>query len=148
MARAFRDEDTRGDRQPEFTQMDLEMSFVEREDVMQLNEKLLIEMIKTVMPGKKIQEVPFPKLNYKDVVKKYGTDRPDLREDKNDPNLLAFAWVVDFPFFEKDNDGNWTFTHNPFSAPKPEFKDQLLKGEKIGEIFTSQYDIILNGFEI
>jgi aspartyl-tRNA synthetase len=148
IARCFRDEDTRGDRQPEFTQMDLEMSFVEREDVMKINEEMLIGIVKNVMPEKKIQEIPFPRFTFEEIMEKYGSDRPDLRENKDDPNLLAFGWVVDFPFFEKDDKGNWTFTHNPFSAPKPEFRDQLLKKENIGEILTSQYDVILNGFEI
>jgi aspartyl-tRNA synthetase len=147
IARCFRDEDTRGDRQPEFTQLDLEMSFVEREDVMQLNEKLLIDIVKNIFPEKKIQETPFPRLSYKEAMEKYGTDRPDLRKDKNDPNLLAFCWVIDFPFFEKNDEG-WTFTHNPFSAPKPEFMDDLLNQKNIGEIITSQYDVALNGFEI
>ncbi|HCI05181.1 TPA: aspartate--tRNA ligase, partial [Patescibacteria group bacterium] len=107
-ARCFRDEDTRGDRQPEFTQMDLEMSFVEREDVMELNERLMIELVKKIFPDKKIQKIPFPRISYQEAMKKYKTDRPDLRNDpstglgasKEDPELLAFCWVVDFPFFE------------------------------------------------
>lgn len=148
IARAFRDEDTRGDRQPEFTQMDMEMAFSEREDVIALNEALLIELVKNVMPEKKIQQVPFPRFSYKEVMEKYGIDRPDLREDKNDPNLLAFAWVIDFPFFKKDKEGGWTFTHNPFSAPKAEHYEWLMNKEKIGEILTTQYDVVLNGFEI
>jgi len=148
IARCFRDEDSRGDRQPEFTQMDLEMSFVEREDVMKINEEMLISIVKNVTPEKKIQEVPFPRLTYKEAIEKYGSDRPDLRKDKDDPNLLAFCWVIDFPFFEKTDKGDWTFTHNPFSAPKPEFKEQLLIKKDVGEILTSQYDVTLNGFEI
>ncbi len=148
IARCFRDEDTRGDRQPEFTQLDLEMSFVRREDVMAINEELLINIIKTLYPDKKIQEVPFPRLNYKEVMEKYKTDRPDLRKDKNDPNLLAFAWVIDFPFFEKIKEGGWTFTHNPFSAPKPEFMEDLLAKKNVGGIITSQYDVAVNGIEI
>ncbi|MFA7201672.1 MAG: aspartate--tRNA ligase [Candidatus Paceibacterota bacterium] len=148
IARCFRDEDTRGDRQPEFTQMDLEMSFVEREDVMQLNEKLLITLVQTVFPEKKIQQVPFPRITYKEAMEKYGTDRPDLRENQEDKNLLAFCWVVDFPFFEKTEEGGWTFTHNPFSQPKPEHLELLMQKERIGDILTTQYDIALNGFEI
>ena len=113
-ARCFRDEDTRGDRQPEFTQMDLEMSYVAMKDVMALNEKVMIETIKANYPEKVIQQIPFPVMTYKEVMEKYGVDKPDIRRDKNDKNLLAFLWVIDWPFFEKDEEGNWTFTHNPF----------------------------------
>lgn len=148
IARCMRDEDTRGDRQPEFTQLDIELSFTSQEEIMALNEKLLIDIVQTLAPEKKIQTIPFPHITYKEAMEKYGNDRPDLREDKNDPNLLAFCWVVDFPFFEKDKQGGWTFTHNPFSAPKPEHFEQLMNKEKIGDILATQYDIALNGFEI
>ena len=148
IARCFRDEDTRGDRQPEFTQMDLEMSFVEREDVMALNEALLIALVEKLFPEKRIQETPFPRLTYAQAMEQYGTDRPDLRENKEDKNLLAFCWIVDFPFFEKADDGSWTFTHNPFSAPQAEHMPWLMNKERIGEILTTQYDVALNGFEI
>lgn len=148
IARCMRDEDTRGDRQPEFTQLDMELSFVAREDVMELNEKLLIDLITKLYPEKKIQQVPFPRLTYAEAMEKYNSDKPDLREDKNDPNLLAFCWVIDFPFFEKTDTGAWTFTHNPFSRPKPEHVEWLMNKENIGEILTTQYDVALNGFEI
>ncbi len=155
IARCMRDEDTRGDRQPEFTQLDMEMSFVDRDDVMKLNEKLLIELVNKLYPEKKIQEIPFPRISYKDAMKNYGNDRPDLRINKNDKDLLAFCWVIDFPFFEKtdksDNPntkGDWTFTHNPFSEPIKEHKEWLLSAQNIGDITTTQYDIILNGYEI
>lgn len=155
IAKCLRDEDSRGDRQPEFTQVDMELSFVKREDVMELNERLLIEVVTKLYPEKKIQTVPFPRLTYAEAMEKYGNDRPDLREDKNDPNLLAFCWVIDFPFFERtdtsdnpDTKGEWTFTHNPFSAPKPEHMDMLMNKENIGDILTTQYDIALNGYEI
>jgi aspartyl-tRNA synthetase len=148
IARCFRDEDTRGDRQPEFTQLDLEMSFVKREDVMNLNEQLLIHLVETLYPEKKIQEVPFPRMSHQEAMNKYKTDRPDLRKDKDDSNLLAFCWVIDFPFFEKNKDGNWTFTHNPFSAPMPEHEDDLRNEKKIEDIIAAQYDVVLNGSEI
>ena len=148
IARCFRDEDTRGDRQPEFTQLDLEMSFVKREDVMKLNEELLVAIVTKVCPEKKIQQLPFPRFTYKEVMEKYDTERPDLREDKSDLNLLAFCWIVDFPFFEKTAAGGWTFTHNPFSAPKPEFMADLLAKKNIPGILTSQYDVVMNGWEI
>ncbi len=148
IARCFRDEDTRGDRQPEFTQLDLEMSFVEREDIMALNEALLIDVVQRCYPEKVIQEIPFPRMSYAEAMQKYGTDRPDVRKDTNDPNLLAFCWVIDFPFFEKTDQGGWTFTHNPFSAAKPEHQEDLLKKKNIEHILTTQYDVSLNGFEI
>ncbi len=155
IARCMRDEDTRGDRQPEFTQLDLEMSFVEREDVMALNEALLISIVKTLYPEKKIQQVPFPRITYKEAMEKYGTDRPDFRKDKNDKNLLAFCWVIDFPFFERtdksDNaqtEGEWTFTHNPFSRPQNEHMENLMNKKDIADILTTQYDVVLNGSEI
>ncbi len=156
IARCFRDEDPRADRQAEFTQLDIEMSFVDKEDVMEINEKMLIEISKRLFPEKQIQQIPFPKITYQEAMEKYGTDRPDIRNDKSNNNLLAFCWVVDFPFFEKSDPsigsgqekGGWTFTHNPFSAPKPEFMDDLLKQKNIPKILTTQYDIVLNGSEI
>lgn len=148
IARCLRDEDPRGDRQPEHTQLDLEMSFVEQKDVMRLTEDLFINLVKKLYPEKKIQEIPFPRLTYEKAMKKYNTDKPDLRKNKNNPDLLAFCWVIDFPFFEKDDKNKWTFTHNPFSAPKSEFMNDLLKKKNINNILTSQYDIVLNGSEI
>ena len=173
VARCFRDEDTRGDRQPEFTQLDLEMSFVKEEDVMNLVESMLIDLVKSLYLKKRIQQVPFPRITYKEALEKYGNDRPDVREDKNDPNLLAFCWVVDFPFFERvdlkyqranpefaegeksgsisspqTSEGVWTFTHNPFSSPKSEHMEWLMEKKNVGNILTTQYDIVLNGFEV
>lgn len=147
IARCFRDEDQRGDRQPDFTQLDLEMSFVEQNDVLALIEEMMIKMVQTCTPEKRIQQIPFPRLTYQEAMTKYNSDKPDLREDKNDPNLLAFCWVIDFPFFEKTDEGGWTFTHNPFSAPKPEHMPWLMEKSHIEEILTTQYDIVLNGFE-
>jgi aspartyl-tRNA synthetase len=148
IARCMRDEDGRGDRQPEFTQLDMELSFVGEEDVMALNEKLLIDIVTKLYPEKRIQQVPFPSITYKEAMEKYKNDRPDVREDKEDPNLLAFCWVVDFPFFEKNDQGGWTFTHNPFSGAKPEFVQNIRNKSDIGSILAAQYDIVLNGFEI
>ena len=153
-ARCLRDEDTRGDRQPEFTQLDMEMSFVTEEDVIQLNEKLLIDVVEKYYPEKRIQQIPFPKISYKEAMEKYGNDRPDIREDKADTNLLAFLWIIDFPMFERtgednvDGTGEWTFTHNPFSKPRDDDFEKFMRKENIGGIFTTQYDITLNGFEI
>jgi len=155
IAKCMRDEDGRGDRQPEFTQLDMEMSFVERDDVMTLNESLIIDIVTKLFPEKKIQEIPFPRISYKDAIEKYGNDRPDIRNDKEDPNLLAFCWVVDFPFFEEtgksdnpDATGAWTYTHNPFSRPIESHMINLMEKKDIGSILTTQYDIVLNGYEI
>jgi len=79
IARCFRDEDLRGDRQPEFTQLDLEMSFVHRDDVLVMVEGLYTEMIPAVAPQKRILASPWPRLSYREVVDRYGTDKPDLR---------------------------------------------------------------------
>lgn len=148
IARCFRDEDTRKDRQPEFTQLDMEMSFVGQEDIMQLNEQLLIDLVSELYPAKRIQTIPFPRISYAEAMEKYGNDRPDIRENPDDEDILAFCWIIDFPQFEKTEEGNWTFSHNPFSAPKPEYMDDLLSKSNIEGIISTQYDIVLNGFEI
>jgi aspartyl-tRNA synthetase len=148
IARCFRDEDPRADRAyGEFTQLDLEMSFVEREDVMNLVEQLMIEVYEKLnIP---IKQKPFPVYTYAQALKKFGADKFDLRteEDKKN-NIQAFAWVIDFPFFEKTQEGGWTFTHNPFSAPKPEFMKDLTEKKNIGNILTTQYDLVCNGYEV
>ena len=148
LARCLRDEDPRGDRQTEHTQIDIEMSFVKREDVMELYERMMTQLVTTLFPEKKIQQSPWPRIPFKESMEKYGNDKPDFREDKNDPNLLAFCWVIDFPFFEKTEEGGWTFTHNPFSAPTPECMQDLMDKKNIGDIMTSQYDPVLNGWEM
>jgi aspartyl-tRNA synthetase len=79
IARCFRDEDQRGDRQPEFTQLDLEMSFVSRDDVLSEVEDLYTAMIPAVAPHKRIQAAPWPRLSYKESLARFGTDKPDLR---------------------------------------------------------------------
>lgn len=79
LARCFRDEDTRGDRQAEFTQVDIEQSFVEREDVLQLTEKMMTGAVEKVFPEKEIMFKPWKRLSYEESMLKYGTDRPDLR---------------------------------------------------------------------
>ncbi|HUV44560.1 MAG TPA: aspartate--tRNA ligase [Dehalococcoidales bacterium] len=78
IAKCFRDEDTRADRQPEHTQLDLEMSFVEEEDILQLMEELFTSLVETVTPEKKIIK-PWPRLPYEDAMERYGSDKPDLR---------------------------------------------------------------------
>jgi len=148
IARCFRDEDPRADRAyGEFTQLDLEMSFVEREDVMNLIEGMIIDIYEKLKAP--IKQKPFPVFTYNEAIKKYGADKFDLRSGEDKKNgTQAFAWVIDFPFFEKTVDGGWTFTHNPFSAPLPEFMDDLLNKKNISSILTSQYDLVCNGYEV
>ncbi len=146
IARCMRDEDTRGDRQPEFTQLDYELSFVEQEDVISYTEEMFVKMVQTVYPEKKIQQLPFPRLTYAESMEKYGNDKPDLREDKTDPNLLAFCWVVDFPMFEKDSEGGVQAVHHPFTSVKVE-DAHLLDTEPL-KARANAYDIVLNGYEL
>ncbi|MBI1935490.1 aspartate--tRNA ligase [Candidatus Woesearchaeota archaeon] len=270
IAKCFRDEDLRADRQPEFTQIDVEMSFVDENDVMEVMEGMIKHIWRSVL--NKDIKTPFPRLTYEEAISKYGVDKPDTRfglqlvdvteivsnsnfevftkairqngivkcinakscasfsrtiieeltafvgiygskglawmkvtdkglessivkffsdkiqkeimkaaDAKKDDLLLfvgdsnhevvnealgnlraelakrlkfidnshfSFVWIVDFPFFKKDEYENWTFTHNPFSAPKPQHMEWLLRKENIGDILTTQYDIVLNGTEI
>ena len=270
IARCFRDEDSRGDRQPEFTQLDLEMSYVHRDDVLSMVEALYTEMIPAVAPHKKLLSSPWPKFSYREVVERYGTDKPDLRFgmelinvsdifaksefkvfqsaleaggvikcilasgcanysrkevdaltesakalgakglatlavtseglkgtaakfvkpeeakavqskvgaqegdlilfaadqravvnkvlgglrvifrdelDLADPNLMAFAWVVDFPMFAwNEEEQKWDAEHHPFTMPQV---DDLPKFEtNPAEILSDAYDMVCNGYEM
>ncbi|MEL1241977.1 bifunctional amidotransferase subunit GatB/aspartate--tRNA ligase AspS [Flavobacterium flavipallidum] len=276
VARCFRDEDSRGDRQPEFTQLDMEMAYASMQQIIDLNTKLFNEVVKKVYGNKWILR-PFEVLTYKEAMDYYGCDRPDLRfglkmqditeivkdttfqvfskpieeggivkcikvsaqeqgnkrmskgqiealtaiaqqhglgglayiivnEDELQSPIIKFlgediaagiikateaqvgdivffsaadyatankaldavrqemgrmlhlinakelrpAWVVDFPMFEKTDEGRWTFTHNPFSMPAVYDLQKHMDGkeEEIGTIIAQQYDIILNGYEI
>lgn len=269
IARCFRDEDLRGDRQLEFTQLDLEMSFVERDDILDLVEALFTEMVEKIIPGKRLLSSPWPRLTYTESVERYGSDKPDMRFGmelkrldgifaasefmvfKNalagggaikclvapgcseysrrdvdaltelvkeagakglatlalspegtrgtaskfvtpeelaavqaltgaktgdlilivadqiavvnkclnllrlhlcdklnlaDPNVLAFAFVVDFPMFEyNEEDKKWDAAHHPFTMPKME---DLPKFETDpASILSDAYDMVLNGYE-
>jgi aspartyl-tRNA synthetase len=270
VARCFRDEDQRGDRQPEFTQIDIEMSFVEQEDIMEINEGLMIHLAKKLRPDKKILKKPFPRMTWHEAMGTYGSDKPDLRYDlpltdisdiveksefkvfadtvknggivsafrmpdyadtprsyietkltpmvkelgakglayimykdeKESPILkflgkqelkdiekktgakkgdvlffmagdfrlaceclgalrvrlaeekkmipdgvFAFAWVTDFPLFEKDKEtGELVSVHHPFTKPKDE--DIPLLKDKPAEVRSDAYDIVINGYEI
>lgn len=147
IVRCFRDEDTRGDRQPEFTQLDLEMSFVTQEDILSLIEDLYTRLVKELYPKKNFTFSPFPRLPYKEVMEKYQSDKPDLRKDKNDPDELAFAFVVDFPMFErKESERRWDAVHHPFTAPQASSPAEVKKDP--ATLLAHQYDFVLNGYEI
>lgn len=269
IARCMRDEDLRADRQPEFTQLDLEMAFVEQEDVLNLVEQLFTELVRAVAPERKMK-TPWPRLTYDDAMDRYGSDKPDLRfgmgltnvsdiaadsgfavfatalkeggqvkairvpgcaeytrreldeliemakargargavtmalkpdgihspagkhmtpaeqaayverlgaqtgdllifvADKPkvvsdalgalrkemgtrlnlaDPKELAFAWVIDFPMFEwNEQDKRWDAAHHPFTSPKPE--DLPLLDTDPGAIRANSYDMVCNGYEL
>lgn len=145
-ARAIRDEDLRADRGFEHTQIDLEMSFVERDDVMNMVEAMIIEVVEGM--GFEIKTKPFPRITYKESMEKYGADKFDLRTEEDKKNgVLAYAWVVEFPFFEKTDEGKWTFSHNPFSMPVAEHLEWLMEGKNVDQIMTTQYDLVCNGYE-
>ncbi len=155
IAPCFRDEDARADRSPgEFYQLDLEMSFVEQEDILELIEKMYTELVKTVTPEKRITNTPWPRISHQEALGTYGTDKPDLRENKNDPNELAFAWIVDFPLFTEQTEENYFHgagdklapSHHMFTAPKPE--DIPLLDTEPKKVRGLQHDLVLNGIEI
>lgn len=271
IARCFRDEDLRADRQPEFTQLDMEMSFVEMDDVLDIVERLFTAMVPAVVPHKHTIS-PFPRLTYTEAVERYGSDKPDLRYglelvnltpllansafglfssaaqsggqikaicipgvagysrkqidevseiakqngakgllwaalpadgaelrssfakqidpsemqailvacnaqasdmvvivadshkvvtavlDKirrefasrlnlADPNLLKFAWIVDFPLLEwNDGENRWDAAHHPFTAPLD--SDVALMDSDPGKVRAKAYDLVLNGYEV
>lgn len=99
IARCFRDEDLRGDRQLEFTQLDFELSFVEREDVMQLAEEMMLALAKNTVPNKKILAEPIPRILYQDAMELYGTDRPDIRYDLKAIDISDLAGKSGFSVF-------------------------------------------------
>jgi len=98
IARCFRDEDTRADRQPEFTQLDLEMSFVEEEDILKLMEELFTSMVEAVKPEMRMIK-PFPRLTYAEAMERYGIDKPDLRFGLELRDLTDIAAQSDFSVF-------------------------------------------------
>ncbi len=276
IARCFRDEDSRGDRQPEFTQLDIEVAYASMQQIIDLNTKMFNEVVEKIYGNKWILR-PFEVITYQDAMAFYGCDRPDLRfglklqditnivkdttfqvfskpiedggivkcikvsaEEQGNKRLskgqiekltataqqhglggLAYiivnendlqspiikflgeeiaagiikathaqvgdivffsaadyatankaldavrqdlgkmlhlinakelrpAWVIDFPMFEKTDEGRWTFTHNPFSMPAVYDIEKHMNGkeEEIGSIIAQQYDLILNGYEI
>jgi aspartyl-tRNA synthetase len=98
IARCFRDEDQRADRQPEFTQLDVEMSFVERDDIVDLTERLLSELVRAVAPHKRIS-TPFPRLSYAEALERYGTDKPDLRYGMELVNVSDVVAETEFKVF-------------------------------------------------
>jgi len=100
IARCFRDEDLRGDRQPEFTQLDLEMSFVEREDIMMLIEELYTRMVAEVVPHKRLFASPWPRLTYQEAMQRFGNDKFDLRFGMELQDITDLADKSGFQVFD------------------------------------------------
>ncbi len=147
IARCFRDEDPRADRQAEFTQLDIEVSFFEQEEILKLVERLILNLVKELFPQKRISQIPFPIISYQKALEKYKTEKPDLRKTPSDHDELAFCFVVDFPMFEwKEKENRWDAVHHPFTRPKTEAISEIKKNP--GKILAWQYDIVLNGVEI
>jgi aspartyl-tRNA synthetase len=101
IARCFRDEDQRGDRQPEFTQLDVEMSFVERQDVMDLLEQLYTALLQQLFPERPVLTKPWPRLTYRQALDRFGTDRPDLRFGMELADVSDLADGCGFKVFEQ-----------------------------------------------
>lgn len=156
IARCFRDEDPRKDRAyGEFTQLDLEMSFVTQEDILQLTEELFTTLVKEIFPEKHVTRSPWPRLSHKETMEKYGTDKPDLRKNKSDKDELAFSWTIDFPLFNKQTKEDFYYgsgeakfapSHHMFTAPHPD--DIPLLSKDPLKVRGLQHDLVLNGFEV
>lgn len=145
IARCFRDEDPRADRAyGEFSQLDIEMSFVDQEDILSLTEELFKEITAKVFK-KKLYKFPFPRISHQEAIKKFKSDKFDLR-DKKDPNVLAFAFVVDFPLLEKTKDQPISPSHHPFTAPRDE--DLALLDKDPLKVRSWQHDLVCNGLEV
>ncbi len=99
IARCFRDEDLRGDRQPEFTQVDLEMSFVNQEDIINLIEELLIELSEKLVSHKQLASKPFPRITWKEAMESYGSDKPDIRFEMKIVDVSDIAEKTAFTVF-------------------------------------------------
>jgi aspartyl-tRNA synthetase len=100
IARCFRDEDQRGDRQPEFTQLDVEMSFVERDDIMRLVETMFTQLVAEVVPNKRLFSSPWPRLTYQEALDRFGKDNPDLRYGMELKDITDLAGRSGFKVFE------------------------------------------------
>lgn len=155
-ARCFRDEDPRADRAyGEFTQLDMEMSFVTQEEILELTEGLFTELAKTIFPHKRIKQTPWPRLSHAEAMATYGSDKPDMRDNKNDPDELAFGWVIDFSlfteqsaedFFHGSGSAKFAPSHHMFTAPHPD--DIALLDSDPLKVRGLQHDMVLNGFEV
>ena len=143
IVKCFRDEDLRADRQPEFTQLDMEMSFVSEDDIFAVTERLFKEIFREIK-GIDIL-TPFRRMTYQDAMEKYNTDKPDLRKETEE---FAFVWIVDFPMFKyNEEEKRWESEHHPFTSIK-EDDVGYLQTQEYNKIRARSYDLVLNGNEL
>ena len=142
VAKCFRDEDLRADRQPEFTQLDMELSFTDEEEIFGIIEKLLFSVFKESI-GIELK-IPFPRMSYKEAMEKYNSDKPDIREKKQG---FQFLWVTSFPLFRySEEEKKWDMEHHPFTYPLVE--DIGLIEKDPAKVRSRAYDLVINGVEI
>ena len=142
IARCFRDEDLRADRQPEFTQLDLEMSFVQEDQVFTVIEQVLSRIFQDELQA--ALTTPFPRLSWRQAQEQFHSDKPDLRTPENP---WAFCWVTDFPLFHWNaQTTRWDAEHHPFTAPHPD--DAARLSTDPGTVRARAYDLVLNGTEL
>jgi len=111
-------------------------------------------MVKELFPQKHLTAEPWPRISHAEAMEKYGSDKPDIRQDKNDPNELGFCWVVDFPLFVQQTKDDFFHgagekfapSHHMFTAPKPE--DEALLDSDPLKVRSLQHDLALNGYEV
>jgi aspartyl-tRNA synthetase len=133
----------------------MELSFTSQEEILNLIETMFTAMVKELFPEKHILKTPWPRIPHAEAMAKYNSDKPDLREQKEDPNELAFCWVIDFPLFteqsEKDyfhGSGQAKFapSHHMFTSPHPD--DVPLLDTDPLKVRGLQHDLVLNGLEV
>ena len=156
IARCFRDEAPRKDRAyGEFTQLDLEMSFVNQEDILSLTEDLFTKLVLEIFPEKKVMQSPWPRITHSEAQKKYGSDKPDIRRDKKNKDELAFAWIIDFPLFTEQTEEDYFHgsgkakfapSHHMFTSPHPD--DIPLLDRDPLKVRGLQHDLVLKGYEV
>ena len=140
IARCFRDEDLRADRQPEFTQLDIEMSFIEENDIYKLCEEMLRKVFKDVLNVN--IKTPFPRMTYGEVMKKFKSDKPNLSKKEGD---YQFLWIYNIPMFEySKEEKRYVSAYHPFTQPQN--IEETEKNPK--KALARSYDLVLNGYEI
>jgi aspartyl-tRNA synthetase len=143
IVKCFRDEDLRADRQPEFTQLDMELSFVDEEIIYDLTERMYKQIFKEVLNID--LPTPFPRITHAEALAKYNSDKPDIRKEGEQ---FAFLWVVDFPLMKYNaEEKRWDSEHHPFTGINPADLPALESGD-YAKVRGRCYDLVLNGNEI